>query len=157
MTFTRENFKELLKLYKEPATMSKLCIESNPSSLYRFEKTHFWPFVLTFCCGKGGPNPCLVVHVHVMCIMYMVIADYQPYHSQMARPNVLTNINTSAAMGKPVRTKSAFRSSPMAGSPPCALPDPQLTPTAMELAFGNDDICIMHKPTVSSTNDSLCY
>ena len=75
--------------------------------------------------------------------MYMVIADYQPYHSQMARPNVLTNINTSAAMGKPVRTKSAFRNSPMVGSPPCAFPDPQLTPTAIELAFGNDDICIM--------------
>ena len=43
------------KLYKERAMMSKLCIDSYPSSLYRFEKTLFWPFVLTFCCGEGGP------------------------------------------------------------------------------------------------------
>ena len=44
------------KLYKERAMMSKLCVESYPSSLYRFEKSCFWPFVLTFGCGKGGGN-----------------------------------------------------------------------------------------------------
>ena len=43
--------------------MSKLCVESYPSSLYRFEKSCFWPFVLTFGCKKGGPFSCLMYAV----------------------------------------------------------------------------------------------
>ena len=48
------------KLYKEQATMSKLCVESYPSSLYKFEKSCFWHFVTNSGCGEGGPSPCLV-------------------------------------------------------------------------------------------------
>ena len=40
--------------------MPKWCVESYPSSLYKFEKTRFWHFVLISGRGQGGPNPCLV-------------------------------------------------------------------------------------------------
>ena len=40
--------------------MPKWCVESYPSSLYKFEKTRFWHFVIISGRGQGGPNPCLV-------------------------------------------------------------------------------------------------
>ena len=40
--------------------MPKWCVESYPSSLYKFEKTRFWHFVTISGRGQGGPNPCLV-------------------------------------------------------------------------------------------------
>ena len=49
------------KLYKERATMPKWCVESYPSSLYKFEKTRFWHFVIISGRGQGGPNPCLLL------------------------------------------------------------------------------------------------
>ena len=39
--------------------MPKWCVESYPSSLYKFEKTRFWHFVIISGRGQGGPNPCL--------------------------------------------------------------------------------------------------
>ena len=39
--------------------MPKWCVESYPSSLYKFEKTRFGHFVLISGRGQGGPNPCL--------------------------------------------------------------------------------------------------
>ena len=39
--------------------MSEWCVESYPSSLYKFEKTRFWHFVIISGRGQGGPNPCL--------------------------------------------------------------------------------------------------
>ena len=44
--------------------MPKWCVESYPSSLYKFEKTRFGHFVDISGRGQGGPNPCLV-HVCV--------------------------------------------------------------------------------------------
>ena len=41
--------------------MPKWCVESYPSSLYKFEKTRFWHFVIISGRGQGGPNPCLCV------------------------------------------------------------------------------------------------
>ena len=40
--------------------MPKWCVESYPSSLYKFEKTRFWHFVTISGRGQGGPNPCLI-------------------------------------------------------------------------------------------------
>ena len=40
--------------------MPKWCVESYPSSLYKFEKTRFGHFVDISGRGQGGPNPCLV-------------------------------------------------------------------------------------------------
>ena len=40
--------------------MPKWCVESYPSSLYKFEKTRFWHFVTISGRGQGGPNPCLL-------------------------------------------------------------------------------------------------
>ena len=40
--------------------MPKWCVESYPSSLYKFEKTRFWHFVIISGRGQGGPNPCLL-------------------------------------------------------------------------------------------------
>ena len=50
-------------MYKEPATMSQWCVESYPSSLYKFEifsKLMFLAFWRNSGRDQGGPNPCLV-------------------------------------------------------------------------------------------------
>ena len=41
--------------------MPKWCVESYPSSLYKFEKTRFGHFVDISGRGQGGPNPCLLL------------------------------------------------------------------------------------------------
>ena len=53
--------------------MPKWCVESYPSSLYKFEKTRFWHFVLISGRGQGGPNPCLVIEIHVVILSCFVI------------------------------------------------------------------------------------
>ena len=46
--------------------MPKWCVESYPSSLYKFEKTRFWHFVIISGRGQGGPNPCLQLDLSVV-------------------------------------------------------------------------------------------
>ena len=44
--------------------MSEWCVESYPSSLYKFEifsKLMFWAFWRNSGRGQGGPNPCLII------------------------------------------------------------------------------------------------
>ena len=48
--------------------MPKWCVESYPSSLYKFEKTRFWHFVIISGRGQGGPNPCLLPTPNSVCV-----------------------------------------------------------------------------------------
>ena len=54
--------------------MPKWCVESYPSSLYKFEKTRFGHFVDISGRGQGGPNPCLCivsVYCHILFLCYL--------------------------------------------------------------------------------------
>ena len=53
--------------------MSQWCVESYPSSLYKFEifsKLMFLAFWRNSGRGQGGPNPCLAIVVHAQRIRY---------------------------------------------------------------------------------------
>ena len=56
--------------------MPKWCVESYPSSLYKFEKTRFWHFVIISGRGQGGPNPCLIVHTRFLLLKLSLLGRY---------------------------------------------------------------------------------
>ena len=62
--------------------MPKWCVESYPSSLYKFEKTRFWHFVIISGRGQGGPNPCLLSLCNKVVVDF-AFTDRPHAHAQM--------------------------------------------------------------------------